>query len=194
MSKPKTIKGVTCKNGYYYARIDGEQKYCGKGDKGFKLATTARMKWEVKQYENREINAGLKVKRTEFITVQDIANWYMTLPAVQEKKSYGRYVNACSHLLKYFGRRSIAGIEPDRQERYRAHRKSNGAADATINFDISILRAIYKMALKRKKIPSEAMPGEFLEVGFSVVSSYDEDPDCVTDSMERKCTAIASSR
>ena len=168
MSKPKTIKGVTCKNGYYYARIDGEQKYCGKGEKGFKLAKTARMKWEVKQYENKEINAGLKVKRTEFKTVQDISNWYMTLPVVQEKKSYGRYVIACSHLLKYFGRNSISGIEPDRQEQYRAHRKNNGAADATINFEISILRAIYKMALKRKKIPIEAMPGEFLEVGFSV--------------------------
>ena len=51
MSKPKkTMKGVTCKNGYWYARIDGQEKYCGKGEKGYKLAKTARMKWEVRMW------------------------------------------------------------------------------------------------------------------------------------------------
>ena len=49
MSKPKkTMKGVTYRNGYWYARIDGHVKYCGKGDKGHKLSKTARMKWEVR--------------------------------------------------------------------------------------------------------------------------------------------------
>ncbi len=51
MAKPKkTMKGVTCKNGYWYARIDRQVKYCGKGDKGHKLAKTARMKWEVRMW------------------------------------------------------------------------------------------------------------------------------------------------
>ncbi|MBW2249122.1 MAG: hypothetical protein JRF60_00445 [Deltaproteobacteria bacterium] len=49
MSKPKrTMKGATYRNGYWYARIDGHVKYCGKGDKGHKLTKTARMKWEVR--------------------------------------------------------------------------------------------------------------------------------------------------
>ena len=78
MSKPKRImKGVTYRNGYWYARIDGHLKYCGKGNKGCKLAQAARMKWEVKQYENKEISAGVKVKRTEFKTIRDISNWYI---------------------------------------------------------------------------------------------------------------------
>ena len=87
MAKPKIIKGVTCKNGYWYASIDGKQKYCGKGDKGYKLAKTARMKWEVKQYENREINAGLRVKKTHLKNVLDLSNWYMQLPSIQEQIS-----------------------------------------------------------------------------------------------------------
>ncbi|UCD32319.1 MAG: hypothetical protein JSV38_16465 [Desulfobacterales bacterium] len=45
MAKPKrTMKGVTYKNGYWCARIDGHVKYCGKGEKGRELAGAARMK------------------------------------------------------------------------------------------------------------------------------------------------------
>jgi len=164
----KKIKGVTCKNGYWYARIDGKEKCCGKGDKGRGLAVIARKKWEVKEYENREVNAGVKVKRVEFKTVQDLSNWYMTLPAVQEKKSYNRSVIAVSHLLKYFGKKPLSGVDADEQERYRVHRKKQGAANATINLEISILSAMFKLALKRKKIQAEMMPGEFIRKGASV--------------------------
>jgi len=64
MAKTENMKGVTCKNGYWYARIDGALKYCGKGEKGRKLTGAARMKWEVKQYENRAVNgSGTRRKR-----------------------------------------------------------------------------------------------------------------------------------
>ena len=46
MAKPKRMKGVTCKNGYWYARVDRHLKYCGKGEKGRNLAEAARKKWE----------------------------------------------------------------------------------------------------------------------------------------------------
>ncbi len=168
MSKKKSIKGVTCKNGYWYARVKGEQVYCGKGDKGRKLAEAAKSKDIVRRYENKEINAGVKVKRVQFKRVQDLANWYMTLPAVQEKKSYNRSVIAVGHLLKYFGKKPLSGVDADEQERYREHRTGQGAADATINLEISMLSAIFKLALKRKKILAEMMPGEFIRKGESV--------------------------
>ena len=42
MIKRKNIKGVTCSKRkgvvYWYARINGEKRYCGKGDKGKNLA------------------------------------------------------------------------------------------------------------------------------------------------------------
>lgn len=37
-----SIKGVTQKNGYWYARIDKRVIYCGKGEKGKELAEAAR--------------------------------------------------------------------------------------------------------------------------------------------------------
>ena len=69
------MKGLTCieRKGtvYWYARIDGRREYCGRGDDGRKVAEAARKKWEVKQFERRLSGLGIKVKRTNFKTVQD---------------------------------------------------------------------------------------------------------------------------
>jgi len=181
MSKKKPIKGVSCitRKGvdYWYARINGERQYCGKGDKGRKLAETARMKYQVKQFENREVNAGMKVKRVEFKTVQDVSNYYMTLPSVQEYKNYKRDLIAVRHLLKHFGKKPVNGVSSDEQERYREYRKGQGAADATVNFEISKLSAMYHVALKRKKIHADMMPGEFVRKGISIPRPIVPDSD-----------------
>ena len=47
------MKGVSCikgKNGttYWYAMVDGRRVYCGKNDRGHKLAVKARQKYEVR--------------------------------------------------------------------------------------------------------------------------------------------------
>ncbi len=169
MSKP--MKGVTSitRNGstYWYARVDGERKYCGKDEKGRKLAVAARSKCVAKRYENREIAAGLKVKKVEFKTVTDLANWYMQLPKVQEQKSYPRKVNACSHVLEYFGRSPVYGIESDDIERYRLKRTSSGAAEGTVNIEVILLSAMYTEARKAKKIHADMVPGEFRTVDSS---------------------------
>jgi len=161
----KKIKGVICKNGYWYARVEGNLKYCGKGDKGFKLAKASRMKWEVKQYENREVNAGLKVKKVELRKIIDLSNWYMTLPGIQEQKIYQRKLSACANLMKYFGSKRVNRLEADDQERYRVHRRDQGAMDGTVDLEIQLLSAMYHLALKRKKINIDAMPGEFVKKG-----------------------------
>jgi integrase len=162
------MKGVTSitRNGstYWYARVDGERKYCGKDEKGRKLAVAARSKYVAKRYENREIVAGLKVKKVEFKTVTDLANWYMQLPKVQEQKSYSRKVNACSHVLEYFGRSPVYGIESDDIERYRLKRTKNGAAEGTVNVEVILLSAMYTEARKAKKIHADMVPGEFRTV------------------------------
>ena len=163
MAKPKTIKGVSCKNGYWYARVDGALKYCGKGDKGRKLAEAARMKWQVKQYENREVNAGLKVKKVELKKIKELSNWYMTLPSIQQQKIYERKTSLAANLLKYFGNKAVNQVEADDQERYRIHRKGQGAMDGTVDLEIQLLSAMYHLALKRKKINADAMPGEFVK-------------------------------
>ena len=54
-------------------------------------------------------------------------------------------------------------MEGDDQEQYRAYRKSQGAAEGTIDYETEILRAMYRLARKRKKIHADAMPGEFIK-------------------------------
>ena len=161
------MKGVSSiqKNGsiYWYARIDSKKVYCGKDEKGRKLAEAAKSKDIAKKYENREMTAGLKVKRSELKTIKDLANWYMTLPTIQEKKSYSRKINACTHLLKFFSKKPINQVEGDTQERYREYRKDQGAAEGTIDYEIEILAAMYHLAHKRKKIHADSLPGEFIQ-------------------------------
>ena len=51
---------------------------------------------------------------------------------------------------------------PDRQEKYRIFREGEGAASGTIDLEIGFLSKVYALALRRKKIPAETMPGEFI--------------------------------
>ncbi len=165
MAKQKVMKGVSCINRkgveYWYARINDQKKYCGKGDKGRQLAIAAKSKANVKLYENRQVNVGMKVKKVHFRNIQELSNWYMILPSVQEKKGYWRKLFAVKHLLEYFGHKQITQAEGDDQERYRGRRRSQGAADGTISVEIALLSSMYHLALKRKMISYEAMPGEF---------------------------------
>jgi integrase len=162
----KKMKGVTSRqrNGttYWYAMVDGRRVYCGKNEKGRKLAVKARQKYEVKRYENREVNAGLKVKRTTFRTVTDLSNWYMTRPAIQEQKSYGRKTFLAANLLEFFGKKPANCVEADDMEDYRRHRRGQGAMDGTVDLELSLLSAMYNMARKRGKMPADAVPGDFV--------------------------------
>ncbi len=110
------------------------------------------------------MNAGLKVKKVQFKTVRNLANWYMKLPTVQQQKSYGRKVGACAHVLRYFGNKPVNHVEADDMERYREQRKGQGALDGTINLELSILWAMYNLARKRKKVDADSVPGEFFLV------------------------------
>ena len=58
MAKQK-MKGVCLKKGYWYARVDNKEVYCGKGSKGYKMAVAAKAKDIARQYENKEIGISL---------------------------------------------------------------------------------------------------------------------------------------
>jgi integrase len=162
----KTMKGVTSitrnRTEYWYARIDGQKKYCGIGEKGKKIAIAAKAKEIARKYEDKEANAGLRVKKVEFKNFTKLCNWYMQQPSVQEQAGYKRKISGCKHLIDYFGNRRINQIEGTDQEKYRAHRKQQGAKDGTINLEIEILSATYNMALKDKKIRFNDKPGRFV--------------------------------
>lgn len=76
------MKGVSCRERkgviYWYAQINGRKKCCGKGPEGKQMAEAARAKFIARKYENREVSAGLKVKKVQFRTVLEMSNWYGT--------------------------------------------------------------------------------------------------------------------
>jgi integrase len=85
-------------------------------------------------------------------------NWYMQLPRIQKQKSYNRKVNACTHLLEYFGNIAVHSVESEDIERYRDAR---GAAPNTINVEVAVLSGAFTAAKKAKKIHADMRPGEF---------------------------------
>jgi integrase len=164
MAKEKLEKGIYCRNGqYYYARTENGLVYCGKGAKGKKLAIAARGKYVSKSYERKEINAGLIVERPEFKTVGGLLDWYLNLSSIKELKNYDRKEDACQNLKTFFGKISIDNAEGDVQEDYRDYRLGQGVTHGTVDVEIQNLSAMYHLALKRKKIPAQSMPGEFVQ-------------------------------
>ena len=86
MAKSET-KGIysTQRNGttYWYAWTGGYRVYCGKDGEGEKRAIAARAKDVARRYENKDADAGLKVKKNAFRTFTELCNWYMQLDSVQ---------------------------------------------------------------------------------------------------------------
>jgi integrase len=168
----KKMKGVTSitRNGstYWYAQVDGRRAYCGKDEKGRKLAEAARSKYVGRKYENREVQAGLKTRKAEFRTVKELCDWYMTLPGIQKQKNYRSRIGHAKHILDYFGNLPVGTVDGTEQERYRERRGAEGAAPGSINNEIALLSAMYHLALKDRKILPEQTPGRFpMEKGIN---------------------------
>jgi integrase len=156
------MKGVYQKKGYWYARVDGKEVYCGKGAKGHKMAVAAKAKDIARKYEDKEIGAGLKVKKVNFKTFAELCDWYMEQPSIQEQAGYKRKLSGAKHIKAYFGDKRINQIQGTDQEKYRSQRKEQGAKDGTINLEIEILSAAYNLALKDKKIQFDDKLGRFV--------------------------------
>ena len=62
------------------------------------------------------------------------------LTKMQEQKRYPRRVNACSHVLEYFGGSPVYGIESDDIERYRLKRTSRTSKWVQMVFSDEIIR------------------------------------------------------
>jgi len=164
MTKP--IKGVYQKKAYWYVRVNGKEIYCGKGSKGRKTAEIRRKRYDVEQHEKRERRVGLKIRRNPIETVGNLVDWYLSLTTVKglKPRTYLRKCQTCAQLKKYFGDYRVEEVEGDAQEDYREYRLSQGLTHGGINQEIVDLSAMYHLALKRKKILSEAMPGQFVKV------------------------------
>ena len=72
------MKGVTSitrgDQVYWYVRINGERKYCGKAEDGRKDAEEARHKWEYEKLQAKRQGIGLETRATEFKRFIDMMN------------------------------------------------------------------------------------------------------------------------
>ena len=78
-----------------------------------------------------------------------------------ERKAYVRKEYACGHLADYFKDRPLSTIDGDDIEHYRVFRRKVGTKDSTIDYELRILKNMYNLAIKRRKIPFEFKPQEF---------------------------------
>jgi integrase len=65
-------------------------------------------------------------------------------------------------MLDYFGNKPINRVEADDMEKFRTLRRAQTAAHGSIDLELGLLRFMYNLALKRKKISADDMPGEFV--------------------------------
>jgi integrase len=160
---------------YWYARIDGKKVYIGKGEEGRELAEVARQRYEQDlqlakmdslPFNEQALHYREQIKQErKFRNIKELANWYMALSVVQKKKSYTRETQALKHLLPHFGKMSPAGLKGSDTVKYRDRRTKQGANDNTIDYELAVLRQIYRTALKLDEITADYLPGSFVMNG-----------------------------
>jgi integrase len=160
-----TMKGVTSrKKGnsiFWYARVNDEKVYCGKGKKGQERAEAARGKYLSQRYQGLDEGAGLQIYKPKFSSIAALSSWYMDLPSIKKQVRYPAKVDFNKHLLRHLGDMPVNKVATDTLEIYRSKREVEGAASSTIDGEISLLRSMYRKAWKSRKIKAETIPAEF---------------------------------
>lgn len=77
---------------------------------------------------------------------------------VKQRRSGRRLDSALKHLRAAFGGRRAMAITTDAVTRYEADRLDGGAARATVNYELSVLRRAFNLAVKAKRLPISAKP------------------------------------
>lgn len=101
---------------------------------------------------------------------KDLAAWYLELPEVRAKRSYGRDRLTMTKLLPAFGDRLLKDITPAQVEAYRQKRLAEPSgrtphtptAPATVNREIACLKTIFSKAMKNGRAehnPAQGVKG-----------------------------------
>jgi integrase len=94
------------------------------------------------------------------VTLGELADWYLALPEVKAKRSYGRDVLSIAHLKRFMGGMVLREIIPALIESYRYQRlaESSGrtpgtlTTPATVNRELACLKTIFNKAVANEKI------------------------------------------
>src|SRR6266403_993910 len=73
------------------------------------------------------------------------------------ERDYPSNMSKLAHLDKFFGKMKVTSITTDVLRSYITHRRKH-VANPTIRRELNILRAMFNLALKAKKISHDSMP------------------------------------
>ena len=99
---------------------------------------------------------------------KDLAAWYIDLPEVKAKRSYGRDKQLIANLLPHFGDKLLKDITPALVEGYKQKRlaepsgrtPSKLTAPATVNREVACLKAIFNKAIANEKAERSPFQGK----------------------------------
>jgi len=95
---------------------------------------------------------GQLIPGTDRITFEDMATDVTNDYKVNGKKSFNRMVDSLDHLKSYFGGYKAQAITTDRIKAYSLERQENGAANGTINRELSALKRMFNLAIQAGRI------------------------------------------
>ncbi len=106
-------------------------------------------------------------------TFKELAAWYVELPEVQAKRSYGRDCQLVENLVSFFSNRLLKDITPSLVEAYRqkrlqepsartGHTRGDLTAPATVNRELACFKVIFNKAIKNGK--AERNPAQGLKM------------------------------
>ena len=86
------------------------------------------------------------------MTFDELAKWYLNQKSVRKLAAFDRYEDALNNFTKVFGKTFLGEIRQTDLEEYQIERKEQGAADATIDYEIKVAQAVVNKAFNNDKV------------------------------------------
>jgi integrase len=104
------------------------------------------------------IRHGDEAPREDRVTVDDLWRLLRDNYELRRNRSLRIIRYPWKHLVAFFGLRARAVKLGHRLDEYVGHRRAEGAADATIRYELSLLDRAYQLAVTKKQISSRSRP------------------------------------
>src|SRR5215831_9858752 len=88
------------------------------------------------------------------VSFKDLESFVLTAAKKDKLRSVPRIERALTHLRDAFGASRALAITTERIAAYEVERLESGDARATINYELSILRRMFRLAVKARRLPS----------------------------------------
>jgi integrase len=86
------------------------------------------------------------------MTFDELFYWYLNLKSVRKLASFDRYQQALNNFTKVFGKTYLNKLRQTDLEDYQIERKGQGAADATVDYELKIAQAAVNKAFDNDKV------------------------------------------